>query len=538
MIDITEGLAQQKLSPEESALTYAALYAYERFTRLSQHPIQRATELVEARPSSLARTVTVTFKLPRAENFFPEGSGTPLDLEWVVFPLTAARRGKLLNGFEATDSAGQRLQILPRTESKRLASNILEIAWDATFGDVGELDQELAARFSSLKLQVLEVPRIRPSEAPGQCVSLLSSLDELVVDGAKADHGAMLRLQELATYFGKRTIIWARHRAHPGETVVVTYSYEATFSYTNMSPAAVGGPWEENARLLSPSKARFRRARWMWLWARALVGTLRGNESSIELFRTWMGQPPNRIFIPVGMLHLSESYHLRVDVPSSNYVSEQSLVVRRRSDPSGKVLSLDEVFAEEFSKGADYRGADQSGGTYAHLYTYLLHGRRAQRVYAAIEFRERPPGSTGVALALGLSVLGLNLFVAIGFLLLLKLATSAVDVVAILLTVPVFVTVWLGRSLASDADSYARTPILSRIALIVFGGSSVATALTMMLSMALVVTYNPPVRWLLLPWAAVCLLCVPVGWMVMRLAGVRSTAMREYRQAADGLPAD
>jgi hypothetical protein len=463
-----------------TAYAYAAAFAYYRFTLLDAPPIKRATEEIQVTNETLRRAITIDLATPESaalgnSSIDPPGMVNPGE---VILPLTAAPRGRLLDSFEVSALA---VPVLPRSEAKKLSQIVLSIAWDQAFGENWREDRTRFTRLDPIRSRVLHIP-MRPMHASLSLVAEIRDLLRGLPSGIQVDYHGFHRLNALLSYFSKRTIIWVRVAGSPGERFTLRYSYEHSSRNSGKTLPRVALPrWDGDLRgLLSRPWVR---ARYLLSLAAVLIGSLNRSSVNRELLRAWIGQIPNELRIPVGMLHLAESYHLYVDAPSAHYVSRQRLLVGNRSVRSD-AAPIEVAFKEQLANGADYRIGGTSLGTKAHLYTYRMVGVPGRPVTADVRFTERPPGSTGLALTIGKLIFVLNLFVLIAFPELIDLSYSAVDVVAIVLSIPVFATLWLGRTLTSDGDSYARTPILTRAAFGGFGGAAVLSAIALMLAIS------------------------------------------------------
>jgi hypothetical protein len=519
------------------AYAYGAAYAYSHFTESDTRPIKRAYEIVELRHGSVLRTITVTIRTP-SENRFGGAIDEARKIRGRFYvPLTAARRGQLLNSLKVLDESGAAVQVLHRSDSKRMIQLVLAMGWRRTFELPTEGPPE-RKKLAKLRRRVLSIPQLPASVAPQEASAVLQQLRSDMPEGMRADIKALERLKQLIDYFAKQTIVWVVVDGVPGQTFVLSYSYEFPYSTARLTPRnklvderirlqEKGGPW-----------SRLRRG---VLWIGVVLRASREHPDSLEFLRRAMGQPPNDLVVPIGALHLAESYHFGAEVPEGNYVYKQRLIVRERNghDTPGPAKEFRDEFADELSGEASYRGDATSGGTCAHLYTYRVKAKEDKPVYASIEFRERPPGTTGLTLTVGRVVLGLNIFLAASFLLLVQLGESAVDVVAIFLTVPAFATLWLGRSLNTDTESASRAPLLSRIANITFGLLSAFNALALMLAIAVrEAAHHPGWRVYLWFWIPIMATTCLNGWLVKVLVKRRNTALREYRAAQDRLPYD
>lgn len=555
---VTGDSAEKVVGPTEQQLlayTYAVAIAYDHFTSLSTHPISRAVESVRFQPGSLLRSITVTFDAPITATFEADDAKVGLtNLQGKIFlPLTTARRGRLLSSFEARDEQGRALQIMHRSFSKKLAQSLVGVAWDKAFGAPAVLSAEL----TGMRKSAMNLPLLATGEALATAEKINAKISEYSCRASStAEKQAFLRLAALLKHAALRTIIWVAVEGRPGLTYVLSYSYESPYGFTGLAAANKFDVRDHHIR----NRAGLAAAVPSWIlhvifWFDVLIRAANQNGEALEFIRRHVGQLPNKLIVPIGMPHMAESYHFRAEIPPANFVTDQRFLVRdtkAKGTHKAAAASLDADdgtelprldFAETFgaqheNHGADFRGHDVVGGSFGHLYTYKIRGEPHRLIYASIEFDERPPGTLGTCLTLSRLAFTVNLFLVIFFPLLLQLSNSAVDVVSISLTVPLFATVWFGRNINWDSDTAARAPILARAALLICGSSSATNSLALMLAIAV----RQAVRhsWYLVGifWLIVCV-CLYINWKLVRLLSDKcQERLRIYREAQSKLPTD
>lgn len=558
-----------EVRPEEWVLAYATAFAYARYTHTGEHPIRRTIERVRLRHGSYTRSIKMDLVLPSAREVVPDFADDVeaafLTIGHALVPATVTRRGATLSGYQVFDSAGQPADLLPGSDARELVARILEVAWEAAWHGAGHGGAVRAVPeagtpgpggrsgvpLERIHRQIQEIPWADPTEAQEIARGVVEQIGDLsavrAADLAHADLIAYQRLLALVQFFAERTIVWAKLTARPGSMVSFSYHYDDPLRLTDSPRAAT----QRRKRRLEDLRARGwpRRAWRLVVVLETVVRAAGDDRECVDLVREWLGYPPNSVFLPVGAVQVSESYHFHLDAPESSFVAGQRLVVVDRERPDDAPVALHDVCGDQLADGSDYQGHDDSANHRVHFYTHRIRTARGRPVYASVDFLERPPGATGAALALGVCMALLCLFSAVTFPLLLELSNSSVDVVAIMLTVPVFASVWLGRAVASEPDSYARAPLIARGGIVVFGVVPVLSALTMMLTMALHVaavaaaeaaanaggdaaaqqaaaaaatTAEFVARWLLVAY------CAPVLWLVWRLYQQRKKLMANF----------
>lgn len=419
------------------------------------------------------------------------------------------RRGGLLDTLAVFGPDARMLQILPRSMSKALASGVILLAWERAFGSIADIPQLKPLSRSASEIPILpgELARGRAQHITDEVVGLIDR------NGLSLDFLTFKRLRTSLKYFANRNIVWVAVHGRPRGLFTVSYRFRV--------PTRQVLPISPELRDFASDDRGWRQS--LWRKVKVVIGLLSGNGAAEEYLRMAWGQPPNAIAIPVGLLHHAESYHLSVNMPRGTFCAQQALVEWNGDEESSPVKLV-------VPEGADYRGDKMVGSDYAHLYTYRLRGAVGRRVYALVEFRETPPGVTGVAYNLAATIAAFTTLVAFGFPVLLRLPEGSVDAAALLLAVPTLATVWILPGGREAAASYVQAPVVTRVAFLILAAVPVLQALTLVGTLGVVEMLGSELSLAesALPTVLAGALSALVWWALVKLADARRRASSEF----------
>lgn len=199
--------------------------------------------------------------------------------------------------------------------------------------------------------------------------------------------------------------------------------------------------------------------------------------------RLMLGLRPVTVQMSPGMAHNSQSYHLQVRAPESQYLMEQTL----RCAECGQKLSRSEVETDGSGGCGHVRPASDNepyfqllrkrGQHYAHLYMRGFAGLQQQNIRLTASFGEVPPGT--LASAAITAVTSFLLIGAVGVAEMTKLSRDS-DIPAVLLVLPAVAASWFG--FASDTEAVLRSSLAARCSLILGGFTSIAASVLFIVS--------------------------------------------------------
>jgi hypothetical protein len=417
-----------------------------RFSNLHAKLFYRTIESVAIDVGSCTRSITVDWKLPTSEEALP--TANPADrttiathaasLEQVALPLILTRKGQLLHDLKVVNEDATPVTMCSNAESKEQLLLVLKFLW-TSYED--RLTVLVGAGWVTVNRTVLTaigndyVSAARLSWADGSR-DLVDAIDRLKVLTSGAGSAAPVdQLLEVARYFMRRHVTWVRVAAQPGRAIRLHYQFTTRF-------AAEYDP-SDGAKL-----------------------TLK----AIGKLRRFVGQYPSNITVPISRAGQSESYHFQTTVPAECYVVRQGIVLESNLGDNSKIQES-AIRAYSSSEGARLAGADEAGGSFAHLYTWKLPVKVRNQVFARVSFAERPPGTA----ALVLWMLLFAVFASGLYWLLWEQVTKSdsrgVDIAALFIGLPALAVVWFARAFREEVRP--RVSLVSRLGIVV-------TALTTM----------------------------------------------------------
>jgi hypothetical protein len=288
------------------------------------------------------------------------------------------------------------------------------------------------------------------------------------------------------------------------------------------------------------------------------VGGLRGR------LRMALGLSPYQISIPVDHAFSSDSYHLRVEGPSDQYVTSQNLRCARPAcrtsfnrnwttgpSPEGRPLSkcpLHHATGDRSStpyQDYHFRVKARKGQSHCHLYMRGFVGSGFRDLEFAAGFGERPPGDLSkAAITAGVTAV---LVAAVGYLTRSfaagNVSDMGSDIPALMLAVPGIAAGWFG--FAADTGALFRSSLAARVSLIVSGLLSLAAAILYLLENDRVVTpiLTDSVEllgindryWLLLSVVAYANLIVTIRYFVIRYSFFKHLLIKRDGNAGPGV---
>jgi hypothetical protein len=401
-----------------NAQTYGVFFARNLFLA-NQVRYERIVEKLNHRPGAVQREISSQFSLPKSKNFRLE-NGSQTQADRLLVPLWAMRRSQLLSDLNV-EINGESAQIVDREQSVRLTMGVLALEWRLALEAAERLkiDQttlQLLSRFVLPKLASLVSGNELKSRGILNQISRRLRKDDLETSPALENFLASAR------FLSRRYLLWMYLDGSPGDVVFLRYSYVTRFAA------------EYGFLTGAPTKG-------IRLW----YGKL----------KRWVGQQPADVYVPLARLSLAESYHVRFDCPSYQFIETFEFM-----DETEDGLSSAEFIKRTRAAGAEVLGMDDAGGPHGHLYAYEMPRELDIRTYVHAKLSERPPGSTSSMLNLNILMVAIALFIFIRW---QHIAVNPTSLATLALALPGVVALWFSHLF--QAEGRARLPFVTRISL-------------------------------------------------------------------------
>jgi hypothetical protein len=247
----------------------------------------------------------------------------------------------------------------------------------------------------------------------------------------------------------KHHIIWLSLPCRPGDSVRLTVTFSTRFA-ADYAPRRGGVRGLGNYHL-------YRR--------------------SVDWARRAAGQEPYRFAVPVWMSSLCRSYHFQMPAPPAMYFVAQRFVLENNLHQS--VEAQESAFKEHCNvNGAHVGGMDEAGGPVAHLYARDLPAVADNKLYAYARVRERPPGSTALVMWLATLTAGFLWLYYFIWKWLVASDTKGIDLASLSVTLLGVASIWFSRAFREDVRS--RVPLVSKLGLLMVGGSTLYSLVTIL----------------------------------------------------------
>jgi hypothetical protein len=431
-----------------TSLAFDLLEAYSR-------PFKRVVEDVRVDHGQCRRQLTVDWRLPTLAEALP-GDRDAEDERFaaafaehgagLVVPVLPMRKNDMMNEFSATGPNGERLYVCGQDEGVHHTSLLLSTLWQWVERTAKALTSAQAAMLAKARDAFFALPALPTRKARDRVSEVLENLERLK---ARLDSTARDRIVLVARYMARHHIIWMRIPGNPGDSLRLTLSYQTRFA-AGYSPLRGGTKGLGNYHFL----------RRMVDWSRRVTG-----------------QEPYRFAIPVWMSALCQSYHFQMSAPPAMYFASQRFTLE-----SNLHQSRDEqhVALQEHCEGngAYVSGEDEAGGPVAHLYARDLPATADNRLYAYMQVRERPPGTTALVMWLALLTAGFLWFYFFVWRWLVSSDTQGIDLASMSVALPGVASLWFSHVFREDVRT--RVPLVSRLGLLMVGVATLYSLLTVL----------------------------------------------------------
>lgn len=359
-----------------------AIALFARMLTLNRYRL-RLTEQAELLGSSV-RTHVVNNYVMSAEDRTRLGERSSIPV-----PLFSESKGELSDNLDVTDGGGDSISLLSRKEAQGLVALALEGIFYVTF-DRAEpgtpLDVAQTSALLALQRIVLTPGRVE------QTGRLRTDLDKAIGALESPGDDRLREFTEFCWYFAVNTMVVAEVPVPKGNRFVVKYS-------------------KTNA--LKPP------TRWQ------------------DRLRARFGLVPNSFHLPLNLAFDAESYHFRMDIGESQYVSDHYITY-----PDGDPVERRQLV--EVTNGGHFRVQHGTALPYAHLYTRGLNDGPVRNLSHVVRFNETPPGALGAGMIV--AAVSAILIALLTFIPPTGSGPSA-DTAALLLAVPLFATTLVGHSI-------------------------------------------------------------------------------------------
>jgi hypothetical protein len=419
--------------------------------RLRNTPYSRVVERVNVRVESCKREISVDWTLPSLEEALP-GSRPDLsaanlamaadNLDYIVVPITLIRRGQLLSYFSLSLADGSPVYLCSKDEADKHTDRVLGLAWVNFESKVRaqvtvDADRRLLSTdiFSELGRRYIQSYKLLVDKSDAELQDIFERLRKF--EAINAELASLGELVSVARFFARRYLFWARIQVRPGNTIRLSYSYVTRFAAEYLM---AGSGFISRASRVFDNVGRF------------------------------VGQQPNRYMIPISRYSQAKSYHCEVSIPESCYIQRQAFVLKQSLGRRAKKQDKDlEEYVERHKSSIS--GGDESGGVFAHLYSFRMPAEVRNPVFTFIKFSERPPGLIGVIFWMSLSAaLATGMFFSLWDQI-IRGTSHGVDIVAVFVAVPALAAIWFGRAISDE--NRARIPLIGRLGVVVTALSTV-----------------------------------------------------------------
>lgn len=328
----------------------------------------------------------------------------------IPVPLLNESKGELSDNLDVTDGGGESISVLSRREARGLVALALEAIFYVTFDRAERgtaLEMAQTAALLTLQRIVSRSGRLDTHEKlrddAKKAVSALTPISE----------DRLLDFEEFCRYFTINNMVVADVPVPEGNRFVVKYS--------KTNPLNPPTQWQD--------------------WLRARLGLV-----------------PNRFHLPLNLAFAAESYHFRMDIGESQYVSDHYMITKDGN-------SVDRKDLIEITNGGHVRVQHGTALPYAHLYTRGLNDAPVRDLFSVVRFNETPPGALGA----GMVVAAVSAIV-IAILTFIPPMGSGpnADTSALLLAVPLFATTLVGHSI----ERVQRSSLTTYVGLAVTGATA------------------------------------------------------------------
>jgi hypothetical protein len=486
------------------------------FIQMITNPAHLRARVVEsvalcADNNSIKQRISVEYRLP----YRLGEKGERLVRLWV--PVLRPLKGELLDDFGITDASGSSLATLSHEENIEFAALALRALFSALGG--GRVPEEL----ERVELGLLTIIATRGGVNQALIKATWAEARERLL-AALGEKVALDRRLELLEWFFR--------------TLAISYPV-----IVSIQPP--------------PGEDRFLIKYERTIVPTTTVGGLRGR------LRMALGLSPYQISIPVDHAFSSDSYHLRVEGPSDQYVASQNL---RCARPACRA-SFNRRWAagpapEEAPSKCDFHHVTggrsstpyqdyhfhvkaRKGQSHCHLYMRGFVGSGFRDLEFVAGFGERPPGDLSKAtITAGVTAV---LVVAVGYLTRSfaagNVSDMGSDIPALMLAVPGIAAGWFG--FAADTGALFRSSLAARVSLIVSGLLSLVAAILYLLENGSVVMPSPvdsvelaginDLYWLLLSVAAYVNLIITICYFVVRYSFFKHLLIKKDGNSGPGV---
>ncbi|MGB3437179.1 MAG: hypothetical protein WBA97_00385 [Actinophytocola sp.] len=389
----------------------------------NNHYRLRITERAELLGTSLRMHVANDYVMSAADRDRLEerlGKAPKSPCASIPVPLLNESKGELSDNLDVTDGGGESISLLSRKEAQGLVALALETLFYLTFDRAEPGTPEDIAQTAALWTLQRIVSRTGRLEPVDEETAQVYTHEKLHADfhGAvkalRAPEAERLRdIENFCWYFAINNMVVADAPAPKGNRFVVKYS--------------------KTIPLESPSHRRDR-------------------------LRARLGLVPYRFHVPLNLAFAAESYHFRMDIGESQYVSDHYI-----TRPDGEPVNREELV--EITNGGHVRVQHGTALPYAHLYTRGLNDAPVHNLLTAVRFTETPPGALGAAM-----VVAAVSAIVIAILTFIPPTGDGpnADTSALLLAVPLFATTLVGHSI----ERVQRSSLTTYVGLIITGATA------------------------------------------------------------------
>jgi hypothetical protein len=468
-------------------------------------PFKRVVEDVRIDHGECRRQLTIDWRLPSLREALPEipfVADTRFSSSSIVVPLWPLRRDHMMSDFRVEGPDGERLYVCGQDESVDHTRLVLRTLWQLVEIEASRSSDARFALLAKAREDFCSLPELSAADATSRIPSIQECLTK---SRAAVSPEVLTRVLLMARYVAKHHIIWMRLPCRPGDSVRLTVTYRTRFA-ADYAPRRGG------------SKG---------------LGDYHFFRRSVDWARRITGQEPYRFAVPVQMISLCRSYHFQMPAPPAMYFVSQRFVLENNLHQS---LELQQAaFVEHYKvNGAQVGGMDEAGGPVAHLYARDLPPKADSKLYAYARVRERPPGSTALVMWLATLTAGFLWLYFVIWRWLVASDTKGIDLASLSVALLGVASIWFSRAFREDVRT--RVPLVSKLGLLLVGGSTLYSLVTILLQR---VTCNAtphdgqvcatPLTNVFSRWglfAVATLMTGAVIWLVIR----RISYHREYRR--------
>jgi hypothetical protein len=410
--------------------------------RYSDH-IHRITDTVKVQDGTLRRELSVDLTIPSP----PESAGAHSALSLV--PLMRGHRGRLFDNLAVADASGRSLSVLAQEENKMVAALLLETTYKFALRDEN-LDVDHFDDIWRVGVAIATIPYLSPKHARWIYRKYFSDPKVLALLGL-TDSGRDA-LGKLAYFLCDRFMTTAEVAAGPLDKVVLKYSYDSKYR----------------------EDAQYRDT---------------GSDTALKSqLRSAFGQRPYSFRIRIPLAFVAQSYHFRMDAPSSAYCSVQAVLVEAPKAPSEATTTKTTTTLQEWQPPGrlQYRKTESPASNYAHLYIHGLNRQKHFPLFARVIFYEVPPGSLGsTAIVSAATSLALVVVAALSG---KYVSSPSIDtaIASLVVALPATVAFWLQPW--PDRHELLTAPLASRLGLLGAGSLAYLGSLLLLIVPAVVPT--------------------------------------------------